>query len=49
MIQVYGKTILLMEFKSLIKTHGLNSWQFHQWNSNHISIVHDSTSWQISC
>ena len=28
MIQVHGKTILSMEFKSIIKAHGLNSWQF---------------------
>ena len=28
MIQVHGKTILSMEFKSMIKTHNLNPWQF---------------------
>ena len=28
MIQVYGKTILSMKFKSTIKTHDLNQWQF---------------------
>ena len=28
MIQVHGKTILLMEFKSIIKVHDLNPWQF---------------------
>ena len=28
MIQIYGKTILLMEFKSIVKTYGLNLWQF---------------------
>ena len=28
MIQVHGKTILSMKFKSIIKTHGLNPWQF---------------------
>ena len=28
MIQVHSKTILLMEFKSMIKTHDLNTWQF---------------------
>ena len=28
MIQVHGKTILSMEFKSMIKTHDLNPWQF---------------------
>ena len=28
MIQVHGKTILLMQFKSIIKAHGLNPWQF---------------------
>ena len=28
MIQVHGKTILSMEFKSMIKAHDLNSWQF---------------------
>ena len=26
-IQVHGKTILLMEFKSMIKAHDLNPWQ----------------------
>ena len=28
MIQVHGKTILLMEFKYIIKAHDLNPWQF---------------------
>ena len=28
MIQVHGKTILLMEFKFMIKAHDLNLWQF---------------------
>ena len=28
MIQVHGKTILSVEFKSIIKTHDLNPWQF---------------------
>ena len=28
MIQIHGKTILLMEFKSMIKAHDLNPWQF---------------------
>ena len=28
MIQVHDKTILSMEFKSIIKAHDLNSWQF---------------------
>ena len=28
MIQVYGKTILSIEFKSIIKAHDLNPWQF---------------------
>ena len=28
MIQVHGKTILLMEFKSIIKAYDLNPWQF---------------------
>ena len=28
MIQVHGKTILLMEFKSIIKAHDSNPWQF---------------------
>ena len=27
-IQIHGKTILSMEFKFMIKTHDLNSWQF---------------------
>ena len=37
MIQFHGKTILSMEFKSIIKSHDLNLWQFYQWNSNLIS------------
>ena len=49
MIQVHGKTILSMEFKSIIKAYGLNPWQFYQWNSNPIRKAHDSTSWQIIC
>ena len=28
MIQVHGKTILSMEFKSMIKAHDLNPWRF---------------------
>ena len=28
MIQVHGKAILSMEFKSIIKVHGLNPWKF---------------------
>ena len=28
MIQVHGKTILSVEFKSIIKAHDLNPWQF---------------------
>ena len=28
MIQVHGKTILSMEFTSMIKAHDLNPWQF---------------------
>ena len=28
MIQVHGKTILSMKFKSMIKAHDLNPWQF---------------------
>ena len=28
MIQVHGKTIFSMEFKSMIKAHDLNLWQF---------------------
>ena len=28
MIQVHGKTILSIEFKSMIKAHDLNPWQF---------------------
>ena len=28
MIQVHSKTILSMEFKSMIKAHDLNPWQF---------------------
>ena len=28
MIQVYGKTILSMEFKSITKAHNTNPWQF---------------------
>ena len=26
MIQIYGKTVLSMEFKSIIKAHSLNLW-----------------------
>jgi len=44
MIQVHGKTILSMDFKSIIKAHGLNPWKFYQWNLNPISKAHDSTS-----
>ena len=29
MIQTHGKTILLMEFKSIIKAHNSNSWQYY--------------------
>ena len=28
MIQIYGKTFLSMEFKSIIKTHDLKPWRF---------------------
>ena len=28
MIQVYDRTILSMKFKSMIKAHDLNTWQF---------------------
>ena len=28
MIQIHSKTILSMEFKSMIKAHGLNPWRF---------------------
>ena len=34
MIQVHGKIILSMEFKSMIKTHVLNPWQFIYPNPN---------------
>ena len=34
MIQVHGKTILSMEFKSMIKAHDLNPYQFIYPNSN---------------
>ena len=33
-IQVHGKTILLMKFKTMIKTHDLNPWQFIYSKSN---------------
>ena len=36
MIQVHGKTILSMEFKSIIKVHDSNPWQFiHQKPNSH--------------
>ena len=47
MIQVYDKTILLIEFKFIIKAHGLNPWQFCQWNSNLISKTHGLNPWQF--
>ena len=34
MIQVHCKTILSMEFKSMIKAHDLNPWQFIYPNPN---------------
>ena len=34
MIQVHGKTILSMEFKSMIKAHDLNPYQFIYPNPN---------------
>ena len=34
MIQVHGNTILSMKFKSIIKAHGLNPWQFIYQKSN---------------
>ena len=36
MIQIHGKTILSMEFKSIIKAHDSNPWQFiHQKPNSH--------------
>ena len=34
MIHIYGKTILSLEFKSMIKAYGLNPWQFIYLNPN---------------
>ena len=34
MIQIHGKTILSMEFKSMIKAYGLNPWRFIYLNPN---------------
>ena len=34
MIHIYGKKILSMEFKSMIKAYGLNPWQFIYLNPN---------------
>ena len=34
MIHIYGKTILSLEFKSMIKAYGLNPWRFIYLNPN---------------
>ena len=47
MIQVHGKTILSMEFKSIIKAHDSNSWQFiHPKPNSHWQYQKPNSHWQ---
>ena len=47
MIQVYGKTILSMEFKSIIKAHDSNPWQFiHPKPNSHWQYQKPNSHWQ---
>ena len=47
MIQINGKTILSMEFKSIIKAHGLNPWQFiHPKAQFSLAILMPSSHWK---
>ena len=48
MIQVHGKTILSIEFKSMIKAHDLNPWQFIYPKPNFISNIKAQFSLAIS-
>ena len=47
MIQVHGKTILSMEFKSIIKAHDSNPWQFiHPKPNSHWQYQKPNSYWQ---
>ena len=47
MIQVHGKTILSMEFKSIIKAHDSNPWQFiHPKPNFHWQYQKPNSHWQ---
>ena len=47
MIQVHGKTILSMEFKSIIKAHDSNPWQFiHPKPNSHWQYQKPNSHWQ---
>ena len=47
MIQVYGKAILSMKFKFIIKAHGLKPWQFIYQNLNsHWQDQKPNSHWQ---
>ena len=47
MIQTHGKTILLMEFKFIIKVHDSNPWQFiHPKPNSHWQYQEPNFYWQ---
>ena len=47
MIQVHGKTFLSMKFKSIIKTHDSNPWQFiHPKPNSHWQYQKPNFHWQ---
>ena len=47
MIQVHGKTILSMEFKSIIKAHDSNPWQsIHPKPNSHWQYQKPNSHWQ---
>ena len=47
MIQVHGKTILSMEFKSIIKAYDSNPWQFiHPKPNSHWQYQKPNSHWQ---
>ena len=47
MIQIHGKTILPMEFKSIIKAHDSNLWQFiHLKPNSHWQYQKPNSHWQ---
>ena len=47
MIQIHGKTILSMEFKFIIKDHGLNLWQFIYPKAQFLLVISKPSSrWQ---